>query len=284
MSEVNPEKPARLAITGATGGMGRACSLLAGERGHGLLAADLDAGKLRALGDEFPAGGAAFTHRVLDVRDAGDIESFAAAAAADGIDGLVHTVGLSPQMADWRTIIEVDLVGTVALLEAVRPALDPGGCALCIASMSAHMVPDDPAIDTLFSQPLAPGFGAELDALHEANPAIGHPGLAYAYSKKALKDYVANNAYRWGQEGKRLVSLSPGLIDTDMGRLENDAMENFDEMQAHIALTRLGQPGDIASAALFLVSREAGYITGCDLLVDGGFIARFAEQQRAAGQ
>ncbi len=75
------------------------------------------------------------------------------------------------------------------------------------------------------------------------------------------------------------MSLSPGLIDTAMGRLENDAMDNFAAMHSRIALGRLGRPEDIANTALFLVSENAAYITGCDILVDGGFVASLNAQQ-----
>jgi NAD(P)-dependent dehydrogenase (short-subunit alcohol dehydrogenase family) len=70
------------------------------------------------------------------------------------------------------------------------------------------------------------------------------------------------------------------LIDTDMGRLENAAMDNFDAMRGLIALTRLGEPEDIAGTALFLISDAAAYITGIDVLVDGGFVANLHRQQR----
>ena len=126
--------------------------------------------------------------------------------------------------------------------------------------------------DAILADPLAPGLMEQLKAL--SSPVLAHSGMAYAYAKKALKNYVADQAYVWGREGKRLVSLSPGLIDTEMGRLENAAMDNFEGMRNLIALGRLGDPQDIASAALFLVSEAAAYITGCDILVDGGFVAQ----------
>jgi NAD(P)-dependent dehydrogenase (short-subunit alcohol dehydrogenase family) len=69
-----------------------------------------------------------------------------------------------------------------------------------------------------------------------------------------------------------------------MGRLENAAMENFEAMKSLIALDRLGRPEDIAHTALFLASPQAAYITGCDLLVDGGFVAAFNKSRsQAAG-
>ena len=76
-----------------------------------------------------------------------------------------------------------------------------------------------------------------------------------------------------------LMAHSPAHY-TEMGRLENEAMDFYDEMRSRIALDRLGEAEDIAHTALFLLSDKASYITGCDILVDGGFVARVAKEQR----
>lgn len=268
-------------MTGATGGMGRAVSLLAASEGYDLLLADLSLPKVEALAADCSRHGSTATCFALDVAQADSIAALCRAlAAGNGVDGVIHTVGLSPQMAGWQKIIAVDLVGTVALLEQVRPSMNAGACAVAIASMSAYLVPDNAGIDAVMADPLADDVLERLQALIDAGQGLDHPGLAYAYAKKALKQYVMNRSPDWGREGKRFVSISPGLIDTDMGRLENAAMENFDAMRAMVALDRLGAPEDIAHTALFLVSGKAGYITGCDILVDGGFIANVKRQQQ----
>lgn len=276
----NPQAK-RLLITGATGGMGRAASLLAAEQGYDLLLADLSLPKLQHLAAECSRPACSASYSVLDVTQSASIEALASAlAAAGGVDGIIHTVGLSPQMADARKIMDVDLVGTVALLEQARPWLSTGGCAVCIASMSAYMVPANADIDAVLAEPLAGNFFDGVTALIESGHALDNPGLAYAYAKRALRQYIAQRSYDWGREGKRFVSISPGLIDTDMGRLENAAMENFAAMRELVALDRLGAPEDIAQTALFLLSEKAAYITGCDILVDGGFIAAMNSNPR----
>lgn len=273
----------KLLITGATGGMGRASALLAARQGYDLVLADLSLQKLESLAAQCQACGVAASACALDVTQSASIASLVRTLnEAGGVDAIIHTVGLSPQMADWRRIIDVDLVGTVALLEQTRPFLKVGGCTVAIASMSAYMVPPQEQIDQTFANPLSADFHTRLEALNAAGHALTHSGMAYAYSKRALKQYVADHSPDWGKEGKRLVSISPGLIDTEMGRLENAAMDDFDAMRSLIALTRLGEPEDIAHTALFLVSDAAAYITGVDLLVDGGFVANLLRQQRQA--
>jgi NAD(P)-dependent dehydrogenase (short-subunit alcohol dehydrogenase family) len=271
-----------LLITGASGGMGSACALQAAAEGYRLLLADLSLQKLEALAIECAERGAAADCHVLDVTRAEDIDGLlSAVAVGGGIDALIHTVGLSPQMAGWEPIVAVDLVGTIGLIERLRPHLRPGGCALGIASMSAYMVPEDPAIESLFADCLAEDFERRLHALAEQQPRIATPAMAYCYSKKALINHVAEHAFAWGAEGRRLVSISPGLIHTEMGKLENSANpEHWEQMAQRIALGRMGQAEDIAGAALYLVSDRAAYVTGIDLLVDGGFVARMRQELR----
>ncbi len=282
MTNSGQERTGTLLITGATGGMGRATALLAAERGHDLLLADLSGERLAELAAGCEAFGVEVGHQVLDVTRQEHRQELVRRTAG-GLTGIVHTVGLSPQMADWQRIVEVDLTATVAMLEELRPQLLPGACAVAISSMSSYLVPEDQALERRLADTLQPGSGDRLALLAEQFPPLQNSGMAYAYAKKALRVWIEDNAGDWGSEGKRLASISPGLIDTDMGRLENKAMDNFEAMFSMVALGRLGDPADIARAALYLVSPEAAYVSGCDLLVDGGFVARFKAAQRQAG-
>jgi NAD(P)-dependent dehydrogenase (short-subunit alcohol dehydrogenase family) len=281
MTESDSGRAARLLVTGATGGMGRTCALLAAGRGYDLALADLSQDRLEELAARCSPCGVAVSCHCLDVtRPESRDQLVAELEQAGGVDALIHTVGLSPQMAGWKEIIDVDLVGTAALLEQLRPHLKSGGCAVSIASMSGYLCPPDVEIEQLLAAPLTDNFLTRLEELAEAKPMLQNSGMAYAYAKKALKHYVSDRAFAWGSEGKRIVSISPGMINTEMGQLENAAMENYEAMRSRIALDRLGEAEDIAETALFLVSDKAAYITGCDILVDGGFVARFTQEQR----
>lgn len=272
----------KLLITGASGGMGRATALMAAGRGINVTLLDLNAEKLEAVASECRAKGVAVDCHMLDISSADAIADFVAAIGnAPQFNATIHTAGLSPQMAAWEKIIQVDLVGTVTFVEALRPMIKSGGCSVVIASMSGHMVPPNPAVDSLLENPLVDDLYSKVEALPD-HP-LSNAGMAYAYSKKALLTYVKANAQAWGKEGKRLVSLSPGLIDTPMGQLEADSdKDGYAYMRGLIALVRDGNPEEIASAALFLASDEASYISGTDLLVDGGFVGTFLSS-RAQG-
>ncbi len=266
-----------LLITGAAGGMGMASALLAAERGHDLFLLDLNLEKLKAVVDECAAQGVKAVGESLDIADTQAIDDFAQQFSAGELAGAIHTAGLSPHMAGPEKIIQVDLIGTVRLAEALLPAIATGGSTVLVSSMSAHMVPPNKEIAEALSDPLSGDLFDRVQALEDAP--LSTPGAAYPYAKLALIDYVRKHAPRWGQESKRLVTLSPGLIDTPMGQLEADsAKDTYAWMRGMIAQQRDGQPSEIARAALFLVSEEASYISGTDLLVDGGFVGNFKAQ------
>jgi NAD(P)-dependent dehydrogenase (short-subunit alcohol dehydrogenase family) len=172
-------------------------------------------------------------------------------------------------MADGRRIVEVDLVGTHRVLAAFEPAVGPGSVAVCFASMAAHLVPADPAVDAVLDEP---GAGDLLDRLGSLG-LLDHPGIAYAVAKRGVVRLVAHRARAWGQRGGRVVSLSPGVVDTPMGRLEDAHEPAMAEMVAASALGREGRADEVAAVAAFLASDEASYLTGTDVLVDGGVVA-----------
>ena len=94
---------------------------------------------------------------------------------------------------------------------------------------------------------------------------------AYGLAKRGVALLCEILASTWGQHGARIVSLSPGIIDTPMGRLELENQPAMAEIVKQTPLGRIGRPEEIAMSIDFLMSKEASYITGTDLRVDGGF-------------
>ncbi|WP_317932297.1 SDR family oxidoreductase [Halioxenophilus sp. WMMB6] len=260
----------RLLITGAFGGMGQVCAELGAKAGYDLILADLTIAGLAELQGRLPTETLVEAFQ-LDVTDNSGVDTLVKAmASGGGIDAVIHTVGVTPTMTSWQRIVDIDLIASVKFLEALRPVINSGGAAVCISSSSGYMVPTHSEVEAILAEPLATDLFAKLDALAE-NP-LTNTGLAYAYAKKALRYYVADFAMAWGREGKRLVSISPGLIATEAGNKENVVSQSFAMMKQAIALGRLGEPDEIAKVALFLISDQASFISGCDLLVDGGMI------------
>ena len=246
-------------VTGAASGMGRACVELMRELADIVVAVDIrDPDIPDAVG------------MACDVSDPDAVTSLADRVRDLGrFRALVHSAGISPTMADARRIIEVDLVGTQLLLDAFFELVEPGSAAVCFSSSAAYQVGPYITADqeALLADPLAPGF---LDQAVES--VGGDSGLGYAFAKVGVVRAAARGAVRWGPKGGRVNSLAPGLIDTPMGRQEFEQQAAMQAMLDRTPLGRFGDPAEIAAAAAFLVSEAASFVTGIDLLVDGGMV------------
>ena len=108
----------------------------------------------------------------------------------------------------------------------------------------------------------------------ESIEAVPNSGYAYVLAKRANQLRVRKAAIDWGQRGARINTISPGIVVTPLAYDEfNAAGEGYQEMIRQSAMHRVGNPAEIAAAAEFLLSDKASFITGTDLLVDGGTIA-----------
>ena len=273
-----PERPVAL-ITGALGGIGRACC----ERlatGYRLALLDLSAERLNAAAADMASRGIEVVlARACDVADAAEVGAcFEALGRAGSIGALVHTAGVSPALADWETIVRANIAGTAHVLDACLPLTAVNGTAICIASMAGHGVVPDADLDAALDDPTAADLPARVEPSLTRRLIAGDPyGLAspaYSVSKYAVQRMVAARAGAWAQRSARIVSISPGLIHTPMGRKEVAENKRAAAVLEAIPGKRWGSPLDIANAAAFLASNEASYITGCDLKVDGGVTAQ----------
>jgi NAD(P)-dependent dehydrogenase (short-subunit alcohol dehydrogenase family) len=180
-------------------------------------------------------------------------------------------------MGDARRVLEVDLVGTQLLLDAIEPVVERGSAAVCFSSSAAYQVAPfvTPDQEALLDDPLAPGF---LDrAVAEVG---GDSGFAYALAKVGVVRAVRRAAARWGPLGGRVTSVAPGLIDTPMGRRELEQQPAMQAMLEQTPLGRLGDPMEVADVVEFLLSDRASFISGIDVLVDGGMLQGVAEGTR----
>jgi NAD(P)-dependent dehydrogenase (short-subunit alcohol dehydrogenase family) len=253
-------------VTGAAGGMGAAVAARLAAAGWPLLLCDLDEGRLEPIAAKFRASGCPAQILAGDIADPAYPTRLTAAFAGRNIGVLIHTAGLSPTMADAERILKVNFDATARLVEVARPRMAKGGCAVLIASSAAHMVKSD-EIDRALTEAVAARNSTAL------LPLATRPEMAYPLSKRAVIRLVAHEATAFGERGARIVSISPGLIDTAMTRAEQTASDQMKLLLARTPLGRLGTADEIASVASFLCSNEASYVTGCDIRVDGGTLA-----------
>jgi NAD(P)-dependent dehydrogenase (short-subunit alcohol dehydrogenase family) len=263
-----------IVITGAAGGMGMTCVPALAAAAH-LLLVDLNEDELAPACDAATAAGASASILRCDVTSAADVANLADSIPTLGaLQAIVHTAGISPKMAGGRRVLDVDLVGTARVLQALEPLVKPGTAAICIASIAGYSDVGS-ELDELLDDPLAPGFVAEVEARLDG-PLDGDIG--YVLAKRGVMRLCERLAGAWGARGGRLVSISPGLMDTGMGRFE---LENQELMQAMADATPVKRPGtanlpgrpeDIAQLVAFLCSDAASFISGCDIRVDGGLV------------
>ncbi|MGW4972459.1 SDR family oxidoreductase [Streptomyces albidoflavus] len=254
------------------GGMGEAIARRQGP-GNRLLLADFDEATLAAVAERLRGQGHEVVTQAVDVSSASSVTALAEAAAGLGpVTQVVHTAGLSPVQASPAAVLRVDLLGTALVVEEFGHVVAPGGAGVVIASMAGHMLRTPLSAEQ--ESALAHTPAGELLRLPFADPeALGQGAYGLAKYGNRLRVQAASAA--WGARGARINSVSPGVIATPMGQQELDGASGR-TMRAMVAASgtgRLGTPEDIAEAAAFLLGPGASFITGNDLLVDGGVVA-----------
>lgn len=231
----------RLLVTGAAGGIGRACAERLTAEGAAVAVADLEA----------PSAGGSVS-LAGDVTDAADTERLVAAAAESlgGLDGLVlaagiHWAGPTHEMSPdaFAKVMEVNVNGTFHCCHAALPRFVEQG--------SGRIV-------TL-------GSTASLR---------GAPGLAaYSAAKGAVLNLTKSIAVEYARAGVRANCLCPGSTNTPLLRRLMAERDNPDAFRDRHPIGRFAEPEEIAATAAFLLSDEASFFAGSTVVVDGGFSA-----------
>lgn len=238
-------------VTGATGGLGQA--ICAALRAHGakVLVSDHDANACAHLAQALAGDGGQALALPADLADIAGLGECAARALAwqGRVDILVCNAGVQgpagPLAAvsdsDWQQVMDINLRSAVELTRHLLPAMAAGSGGGSVVLMSSI-------------------------AGLRGNKAIGLYGL----SKAALAQLARNLAVEWGSQGIRVNAISPGLIRTPLAA---QLLDNADFMPRRLALTplrRVGEPDEIAGAVVLLASPAGAFITGHNLVIDGG--------------
>lgn len=210
----------------------------------------------------------------VDASDKDSIYAFAKKAKELGnVKYYIHTAGASPNQTNPQHMIKLDLIGSAYALDAFGEVIAKDGAGILISSQTGYMLPQPLTNEEEYALTMTPAD--ELSQLPMLQPnVIVNSGIAYIMSKRANQLRVRKAAIDWGKRGARINTISPGVVVTPLAYDEfRAAGEGYQKMIEASAMHRVGNPAEIANAAQFLLSDQASFITGTDLLVDGGTIA-----------
>jgi NAD(P)-dependent dehydrogenase (short-subunit alcohol dehydrogenase family) len=186
---------------------------------------------------------------------------------------VVNTAGLSPNMASVDKVLAVDLYGTAVVFEEFGRVIAAGGAGLVISSMAGHM---GERLSAEVEHALAHTPADDLlDLPCLSIEAVPNSMVGYIVAKRASILRVQAEAIRWGASGARVNAIGPGIAATPLARheLNSPIGDGYRAMIEASPARRMAPPQEIAVAAGFLLGPDAGFITGSDLLIDGGVIA-----------
>lgn len=261
-----------IVVIGA-GGIGEAVARRQGV-GRTVLLADINSGVLSAAATRLQEAGYTVETTLVDSTSRPSVTALAQRAADLGaVVNLVNTAGVSPNMAPPARVLEVDLYGTALVFEVFEQVIARGAAALVVSSMAGHMIPQLPADQ---EKALAFTPADDLLALDFLSPAaVPDSMVAYCLAKRANTLRVRGASIAWGNRGARINAISPGIVVTPLAlhELASPIGDGYRAMITASPAKRMAPPDEIAAACSWLLGPEAGFVTGSDLLIDGGVIA-----------
>ncbi|MES2481742.1 MAG: SDR family NAD(P)-dependent oxidoreductase [Pseudomonadota bacterium] len=238
------------AVTGAGSGIGRAAAMALAARGAAVALIGRSIGNIQTSADEVIAAGGRAIAVACDTSRPDEVAAAAARTARElgPCDVLVNSAGILKagslvdlSLDDWRSVMDINLTGYFLCSQAFgRPMLARGhGAVVHIASIVAE----------------------------HATP---HSG-SYAVAKAGVVTLSRQLALEWGPMGVRSNTVCPGMTWTGMTQASYSRPGESEHRSKVIPLGRIGQPQEVAEAVLFLASDRSAYITGADIVVDGGY-------------
>jgi NAD(P)-dependent dehydrogenase (short-subunit alcohol dehydrogenase family) len=269
------QTPANVIVVIGPGSIGQAIARRVSAGKHVLLA-DLRRENAEAAAKTLSEAGFNVTTANVDVSSRASVHALVEQATSLGeVSGVIHAAGVSPSQASPETILKVDLYGTALVLEEFGNVIARGGAGVVIASQSGHRLPPLSAeqnaalamtpVEELLKLPMLQP-GQVKDSLH-----------AYQLSKRGNSLRVMAEAVRWGKRGARVNTISPGIIITPLAKdeLTGPRGAGYRRMIEACAVGRAGTPDEVGAVGALLMGADGAFITGSDILMDGGVTAAY---------
>ena len=264
--------------------MANVCVITGGGSGMGLEAAKFmpkekiivlsgrTMSKLEKAVEELKALGFIAYAKTCDTSKRESVQELVAFAASLGeVKNVINSAGISPAMStDLEKILRINALGTVYINQEFSKVMNPGSVIVDVSSNSAYVLPSIiiNKKEYLLAETDEEKFLQKL--VKKSKLAKGdyqRSGFAYSLSKNFVVWYAKKCAFEYGLKGIRVVSLSPGLIATDMGNLE---AKEGGMLIPFAAEERMGKPEELGYALATVADERNGYLAGVDILCDGG--------------
>lgn len=261
-----------IVITGGAGGIGMACARA--FKDEDLIITDysqevVDKAVATLVKEGYKAKGIA-----CDITDKKDIAKLKDFVSKNGkLNALVHAAGVSGTVGDARKVFTINLIGSEYMVEAFHELAEENSVVVLFSSMMAHVVPPNEVYDAALENPQV------SDSFDTVNQFVkDNADTMYDFTKRGILLLSYKHADAWGAKGARIVTVSPGVIETEMGlKAAEEHPERMAMIKKATPLGRYGTPEDVSNVVKFLVSDAAKFITATDILVDGGVIQKIKQ-------
>lgn len=263
-----------LILTGA-GQIGMAIARRVGY-GRKIVVGDRNPRSARAAAETLNGAGFDALPLEVDLASRASIQALVTRAGELGpITRLVNAAGVSPSQAPVEAILRVDLYGTAVLLEEVGKVIAPGGAGVTVSSQSGHRLPALTPEEDAQLACTPPEALLDLPLLRPEH--IRDTLHAYQLAKRCNVKRVMAQAVKWGERGARINSISPGIIVTPLAVDEFNGPRGdfYRNMFAKCPAGRPGTADEVANVAQLLLGEQGAFLTGSDILMDGGATASY---------